>query len=162
LNLPGNKAFCDTSFFFASLCPHDTNFEKAGKILEYCKDNAVTLCTTWDIISETITLLRYRANYKVAVEFLDTVKPALFIVRYDDSIRIAAEDIFKKLSRDKKFSFCDSIRIAAEDIFKKLSRDKKFSFCDAISYVLITYLLEGMPCFTFDKDFRNLGLLVYP
>jgi len=139
LNLPGNKAFCDTSFFFASLCPHDTNFEKAGKILEYCKDNAVTLCTTWDIISETITLLRYRANYKVAVEFLDTVKPALFIVRYDDSIRIAAEDIFKKLSRDKKFSFCD-----------------------AISYVLITYLLEGMPCFTFDKDFRNLGLLVYP
>lgn len=139
MNLPGNKAFCDTSFFFASLCPHDTNFEKAGKILEYCKDNAVTLCTTWDIISETITLLRYRANYKVAVEFLDTVKPALFIVRYDDSIRIAAEDIFKKLSRDKKFSFCD-----------------------AISYVLITYLLEGMPCFTFDKDFRNLGLLVYP
>ena len=139
MNLPGNKAFCDTSFFFASLCPHDTNFEKAGKILEYCKDNAVTLCTTWDIISETITLLRYRANYKVAVEFLDTIKPALFIVRYDDSIRIAAEDIFKKLSRDKKFSFCD-----------------------AISYVLITYLLEGMPCFTFDKDFRNLGLLVYP
>ena len=139
MNLPGNKAFCDTSFFFASLCPHDTNFEKAGKILEYCKDNAVTLCTTWDIISETITLLRYRANYKVAVEFLDTVKPALFIVRYDDSIRIAAEDIFKKLSRDKKFSFCN-----------------------AISYVLITYLLEGMPCFTFDKDFRNLGLLVYP
>ena len=139
MNLLGNKAFCDTSFFFASLCPHDTNFEKAGKILEYCKDNAVTLCTTWDIISETITLLRYRANYKVAVEFLDTIKPALFIVRYDDSIRIAAEDIFKKLSRDKKFSFCD-----------------------AISYVLITYLLEGMPCFTFDKDFRNLGLLVYP
>ena len=139
MNLPGNKAFCDTSFFFASLCPHDTNFEKAGKILEYCKDNAVTLCTTWDIISETITLLRCRANHKVAVEFLDTVKPALFIVRYDDSIRIAAEDIFKKLSRDKKFSFCN-----------------------AISYVLITYLLEGMPCFTFDKDFRNLGLLVYP
>ena len=139
MNLPGNKAFCDTSFFFASLCPHDINFEKAGEILEYCKDNAVVLHTTWDIISETITLLRYRANHKVAVEFLVAVKPTLSIRRYDDSIRTAAEEVFKKLSKDKRLSFCD-----------------------AISYVLLTYLLEGMPCLTFDKDFRSLGLLVYP
>ncbi|HLG28818.1 MAG TPA: PIN domain-containing protein [Candidatus Brocadiales bacterium] len=139
LNLPDNKVFCDTSFFFASLCPHDTNFEKAGALLEYCKDNAVSIYTTWDIISETATLLRYRASHKVAVEFIDEVKPVLSIIKYDDTIRDAAEKVFKKLSRDKRLSFCD-----------------------AISFLVITELLEDMPCLTFDRDFKNLGLLVYP
>ncbi|MDP3049050.1 MAG: hypothetical protein Q8N12_06435 [Thermodesulfovibrionales bacterium] len=137
--LPQNRAFCDTSFFFASLCPHDLKFEEAGRILDYCKDNAVTLCTTWDIISETITLLRYRASYKAAIEFMDVIKPALSIIKYDDSVRIATEEVFKKLSKDKRISFCD-----------------------AISYVVVTHLLKDMPCFSFDKDFRSLGLLVYP
>lgn len=137
--LPQDKVFCDTSFFFASLYPNDSNFEKAGELLEFCKANKVELYTTWDVISETVTLLRYRADYKIAVEFLETVKPSLSIIKYDDSIRAAAEEIFKKLSRDKKISFCD-----------------------AISFVVITHLLDAIPCFTFDRDFRNLGLTVYP
>jgi predicted nucleic acid-binding protein len=139
LNLPQNKVFCDTSFFFASLCPHDSNFTKAGELLEYCKNNSVTLYTTWDIIGETVTLLRYRANYNLAVEFLDRIKPTLYIVHYDDSVRIAAEEVFKKLSKDKRLSFCD-----------------------AISYIVITHMLNNIPCFTFDKDFRSIGLTVYP
>ena len=31
---PGPRAFCDTSFFFASLCPRDVNYERAGEILK--------------------------------------------------------------------------------------------------------------------------------
>ncbi|HDZ02553.1 MAG TPA: PIN domain-containing protein [Nitrospirae bacterium] len=139
MNLPQNKAFCDTSFFFASLCPDDSNFEKAGTLLEYCNNNAVTLCTTRDIISETVTLLRYRASYRIAVKFIDVIKPFLLIVQYEDSVRIAAEEVFKKFSRDKRLSFCD-----------------------AISYVVITHMLDNIPCFTFDKDFKNLGITVYP
>jgi predicted nucleic acid-binding protein len=115
------------------------NYVKAGEVLRGCSDDAVTLCTTWDVISETVTLLRYRASYRTAVRFLDEVKPALEIVRYDDSIRSAAEEIFKKLSRDKKLSFCD-----------------------AISCVVITHLLDNIPCLTFDRDFRALGLSVHP
>jgi predicted nucleic acid-binding protein len=139
MNLPHNRAFCDTSFFFASLYPGDTNYEGAGDILAECQEDAVTLHTTWDIISETVTLLRYRASYKTAVLFLDAIKPTLAIVRYDDSVRFAAEEAFKKLSKDKKLSFCD-----------------------ALSFVIITELLDGMPCLTFDRDFRSLGLTVYP
>jgi len=139
LNLPVSKAFCDTSFFFASLCPHDANFEKAGVLLEYCRDNAVTLYTTWDIISETVTLLRYGLSHKAAVEFLDTVKPALYVIKYDDSIRDAAEKVFNKLSRDKKICFCDGI-----------------------SNVVITGMLDGMLCFTFDRDFKSLVLVAHP
>ncbi|MBI5101651.1 MAG: type II toxin-antitoxin system VapC family toxin [Nitrospirae bacterium] len=139
MNLPHDKAFCDTSFFFASLSPEDANYKAAGALLEYCKKHNVILYTTWDIISETVTLLRYRANYRMAVTFLDLIKPALFIIPYDDSVRAEAEKVFRKLSKDKRLSFCD-----------------------AISYVVIAHLLEGIPCLTFDRDFRSLGLTVFP
>jgi predicted nucleic acid-binding protein len=133
------KAFCDTSFFYASLVPDDANYDRAEDLLEYCRGNAVVLYTTWDIISETATLLRYRASFKTALEFLDEIKPVLYIVRYDDSVKTSAEDVFKKLSRDKKISFCD-----------------------AVSFVVITHMLDNIPCFSFDRDFKTLGLTVYP
>ena len=137
--LPQNRVFCDTSFFYASLVPDDANYDRAEDLLKHCKENAVVLYTTWDIISETVTLLRYRASFKTALEFLDEIKPALYIVHYDDSVRISAEDVFRKLSRDKKISFCD-----------------------AVSFVVITHVLDNIPCFSFDRDFKTLGLTVYP
>ena len=139
MNFPQNAAFCDTSFFFASLYPGDSNYGRAGDILSRCQEEGIILHGTWDIVSETVTLLRYRAGYKTAVQFLDLIKPALAIVRYDDSVRSAAEQIFKKLSKDKKLSYCD-----------------------ALSFVIVTNLLDNMSCLTFDKDFRSLGLTVYP
>jgi len=139
VNFPQSRVFCDTSFFFASLHPGDTNYDRAGDILAECQEQSVTLHTTWDVVSETVTLLRYRASYKTAVQFLDVIKPALAIVRYDDSVRAAAEEIFKKLSKDKKLSYCD-----------------------ALSFMIITRLLDNTPCLTFDGDFRSLGLMVYP
>lgn len=134
-----SRAFCDTSFFFASLSPDDTNHDRTRKMLTECQEQSITLYTTWDIISETVTLLRYRADFRTAVQFLEVIKPALAVVRYDDSVRAAAEEVFKKFSRDKKISFCD-----------------------AISFVVITRLLDDIPCLTFDRDFRSLGLAVYP
>jgi len=139
VNFPQGRAFCDTSFFFASLYPGDTNYDRAGDILAECLEQSVTLHTTWDVVSETVTLLRYRADYKTAVQFLDVIKPSLAIVRYDDSVRSSAEEVFKKLSKDKKLSYCD-----------------------ALSFVMITGPLDNMPCLTFDRDFRSLGLMVYP
>jgi predicted nucleic acid-binding protein len=139
VNFPDRKAFCDTSFFFASLVPEDVNYERAGDILAFCKENALTLCTTWDVISETVTLLRYRASYRLAMQFLDTIKPALLVVRYDDSVRQAADKIFRKLGRDKRLSYCD-----------------------AVSYVIVTGILGNIPSLSFDKDFRAMGLTVYP
>jgi len=139
VNFPQGRAFCDTSFFFASLYPGDTNYDRAGDILAECREQSVTLHTTWDIVSETIALLRYRASYKTAVQFLDVIKPTLAIVRYDDLVRSAAEEVFRKFSKDKKLSYCD-----------------------ALSVVIIADLLDNMPCLTFDTDFRGLGLTVYP
>jgi predicted nucleic acid-binding protein len=93
--------------------------------------------TTWDVISETVTLLRYRHISAAAIGFLDDVKPGLHVMDYGANIRLEAEQIFRRHGRDHRLSFCD-----------------------AISFVVVTALLERVPCFAFDEDFRRLGLTV--
>jgi predicted nucleic acid-binding protein len=137
IEFPRRQAFGDTSFFFASLCPRDVNFKRAGVILEEAVSQGIALWTTWDIISETATLLLYRFHARAAIRFLDEIKPVLRIVEYDDSVRQEAERIFRLLSKDKKLSFCD-----------------------AISYVVIKMVLQDIACLSFDEDFSHLGLIV--
>jgi predicted nucleic acid-binding protein len=95
------------------------------------------LWTTWDVISESITLLRYRHSSAAAIRFLDDVKPGLHVANYGPDVRAKAEDVFRRRSREHRLSFCD-----------------------AISFVVVTSLLDRMPCFAFDEDFRRLGLTV--
>ncbi len=120
-----------------SLCPKDVNFRRAGEILDEAVSQGISLWTTWDVISETATLLLYRHQAKAAIRFLDEIKPALRIVEYDDSVRQEAERVFRLLSKDKKLSFCD-----------------------AISYVIVKTVLQDIACLTFDEDFSRLGLIV--
>ena len=137
IEFPGNRAFCDISFFFATLYPKDVNYEGAGQILKDALTQEVTLWTTWDIISETVTLLLYRFNSRAAIRFLDEIKPVLNIIYYDDSVRDEAEQVFRILSSDKRLSFCD-----------------------AISYVVVKTILKDIICLSFDEDFSRLGLTV--
>lgn len=137
IQFPGRQAFCDTSFFFASLYPKDVNYDRAGQILKEALAQKISLWTTWDIISETATLLLYRFSSKAAIRFLDEMKPALNIIYYDDSVRDEAERIFRLFSKDKRLSFCD-----------------------AISYVVVRTILKDMVCLSFDEDFTSLGLTI--
>jgi len=137
IRFPGNQAFCDTSFFFASLYPRDINYERAGQILSEALIQKILLWTTWDIISETTTLLLYRFNSRAAIRFLDEIKPSLNIIYYDDSVRQETERIFRLFTKDKRLSFCD-----------------------AISYVVVTTVLKDIVCISFDEDFSRLGLNV--
>jgi predicted nucleic acid-binding protein len=59
-------------------------------------------------------------------------------------------------------TYGDRVRDEAEQIFRTYARDHRLSFCDAISFVVVTSLLNHLPCFTFDEDFRALGLTVLP
>jgi predicted nucleic acid-binding protein len=122
---------------FASLYPKDINYERAGQILEEALTQKISLWTTWDIISETVTLFLYRFNSKAAIRFLDEIKPVLRIIYYDDSVRDEAERIFRLFSKDKKLSFCD-----------------------AISYVVVKTILKDIVCISFDEDFSRLALRV--
>ena len=137
IEFPRRQAFGDTSFFFACLYPKDVNFKRAGEILEEAVSQEITLWTTWDVISETATLLLYRFHAKAAIRFMDEIKPTLQIVEYDESVRQEAERVFRLLSKDKKLSFCD-----------------------AISYVIVKTVLQDIACLSFDEDFSRLGLIV--
>jgi predicted nucleic acid-binding protein len=131
--------FCDTSFFYACLDPKDVNHARAHMLVEESASAGTTWCATWDIVSETVTLLRYRRHFRAALAFLSEVKPQLQIVPYGDRVRAEAEQVFTSYGHDHRLSFCD-----------------------AISFVVVTSLLDHVPCFTFDEDFRRLGLTVLP
>ena len=128
------RIFCDTSFFYACLDPSDANHAAAGEALATFKN--ATLSCTWDIVSETITLLRYRSHYKIAARFIDRVLPHLNIIEYDSDVR-------KEALR----------------VFKKFSRDKRLSLCDCISFVILTAVIPQTQIITFDSDFRRCGFV---
>lgn len=77
-----SRLFCDPSFFYACLDPTDANYGRASAIVGEAVAARTVFCVTWDIISETVTLLRYRRNFQAALAFLTEVKPALRIVAY--------------------------------------------------------------------------------
>jgi predicted nucleic acid-binding protein len=137
--IPSDRVFCDTGFFYACLAQHDRHYQRAGELLEQCRDQRIGMFSTWEIVSETITLLTYRFNAKAAVRFLDTMKPALSLIPTTQVI----------LSE-------------AEKVFRRHVKARRLSFCDAISFVVVTTLLDNVPCLSFDADFKALGLTVVP
>lgn len=132
-------AFCDTSFFYACLDPRDANHARARRLVAASAAAGTAMYTTWDIISETATLLLYRRHFQAACAFLNEVKPTLRIVTYGDGVREEAQRMFTTYGQDHRLSFCD-----------------------AISFIVVTTLLDHAPCYTFDDDFRSLGLTVLP
>lgn len=133
------RVFCDTSYFYACADPGDAYHPAAVTLADQAAVRRTELWATWDVVSETVTLLRYRHSAAAALRFLDEVKPKLFLAEY------GAE-----------------VRGEAEQVFRRQGRDHRLSFCDAISFVVVTTLLDRMPCLAFDEDFRRLGLTVLP
>ncbi len=134
----GNRrVFADTSYFFALLHPRDSDHSKALEISEAVARDRLAVYTTWEVVIETVTLLRYRASYESARMFLQEVAPELIIV-----YPLVAE------------------REAAMQFFLRRARDLKLSLCDAISFVIVSTRLHRAPCLTFDADFAALGLTV--
>lgn len=136
-SIPGDRVFCDTSFFYASLDINETTHHQALQILDICAKQRVRFFTTWEIISETVTLLRYRLSYNSAVRFIDEVIPEMNIIQITPSMKVEA------------------LRI-----FKRYNQDKRISFCDILSYLVVTQQLERIPSLAFDPDFEQLGLTV--
>jgi uncharacterized protein len=131
------RVFCDTSYFYACLDSSDMHHPQAYPLVTEASEAGVALWTTWDVVSETITLLRYRVGHASALAFIDDLYPRLRLVEYGTEVRAQALGIFRRYGRERRLSFCD-----------------------AISFVVVTTLLERMPCFAFDEDFRRLGLTV--
>ncbi|MGH7332026.1 MAG: type II toxin-antitoxin system VapC family toxin [Candidatus Rokuibacteriota bacterium] len=129
------RVFCDSSYFYACADSDDVYHVRSLALARAAAGRGTQLWTTWDVISETVTLLRYRHSWAAAIGFLDAVRPGLRVIDY-----------------------AASVRLEAEKVFRRHGRDHRLSFCDAVSFVVVTTLLERMPCFTFDEGFRRLAL----
>ena len=132
------RVFADTSYFFALLSPHDSNHDRAVEISQEVAHERLNVYTTWDIVVETVTLLRYRANFESARIFLAEVTPDLILVHA-----------------------LETERQAAIQLFLRRSRDRRLSLCDAISYSVVSSRLGWAPCLAFDADFAALGLTIF-
>lgn len=129
--------FADTSFFYAALDRRDRDHGRACDFARSIQERDIGVVTTWEVVVETVTLLRYRYSYFGAQTFLRRVLPTLNLVYMDD------------VERRK-----------ALILFSRVSRDRKISLCDAISAVVVKERLASIPCLSFDEDFPALGLTV--
>ncbi|HWQ70533.1 MAG TPA: PIN domain-containing protein [Patescibacteria group bacterium] len=129
--------FADTSFFYAALDRRDRDHGRARDLAHSIQQQRIGVATTWEVVVETVTLLRYRYSYLGAQTFLRRVLPTLNLVYIDDDERRKALILFSRISQDRKISLCD-----------------------AISAVVVKERLASIPCLTFDDDFLVLGLTV--
>jgi predicted nucleic acid-binding protein len=131
------SVFGDTSYFYALADSKDEHHWRALELSEEVAELRIEVATTWDVVVESVTMLRYRLGFQAASKFLIALDTSLVVFR-------PSEDD----------------RQRAIEIFLRRSRDKELSLCDAMSYVIVSRHLDWAPCLTFDADFAALGLTI--
>jgi len=131
------RVFGDTSYFYALADSRDEHHWRAVELSQEVAELRIEVATTWDVVVESVTLLRYRLGFRAAARFLATLDSGLIVFYPSEPDRQRSVEIF--LSR---------------------SRDKELSLCDAISFVIVSRHLDWAPCLTFDADFAALGLTI--
>jgi len=129
--------FADTSFIVALLYTDDSNHALAVEIFRDVAALKIRVVSTWEVVLETVTLLRRRAGYRFARMFVTDVFPEIELILTTESEHLEALSVF--LER---------------------SRGREISLCDAVSYVIVTTRLSWAPCLSFNSDFAALGLPV--
>jgi hypothetical protein len=129
--------FVDTSAWFASVVPSDTDHKAASR---WVAQNTQLLLTTDYVVDETLTLLRSRGEASRA----NSLGEAFFSSTLADLYFLTEEDIRQTWETFRQFS------------------DKDWSFTDCSSRVVMAKL--GMTsAFTFDHHFRQFGFVnVFP
>ena len=132
--------FVDTSAWYAFEVEDDVNHEAACKFLSNIASGKHGVSITTDyVLDEALTLLRSRRDLASANAFIEKI-------RKSKSIRVfwIDEGLFEK----------------ALVILQK-SDHKTWSFTDCTSFALMRELSVS-EAFTFDRHFREAGLLAFP
>ena len=133
------RLFADTGTWCALYDRSDIHHVRASTFLRELKGQKVRLITSDYVIDEALTLLRFRAGHREAVEFGKWVlqSPLVKVVRVDENIWRAAWEIFAKYA------------------------DKAFSFTDCTSFAIMRRL--GIAnAFAFDHNFEQMGFILLP
>lgn len=129
-----HDVYCDASFLIALFSKKDTKHKRALELFGEIKELRIDIHTSWFVISETMTVLRYQYGYTEALIFNQSID--LYNIHH------SVESQYQQ----------------AIAVFNLFGKDKKISFVDALTRVLILGKLQKMPVLSFDDDFRALGL----
>ncbi len=130
------RVFCDAGFFIALYSKKDAHHERALALFKEAHDAKSRLFTSWLMVSEALTILRYHYGFSEAFTFGQSLE------LYE--IIMPSENLCQQ----------------ALAIFNLKSQKLKISFADALSFVLLSGPLKDAPALSFDDDFRKLGLTV--
>ena len=108
--------FVDTGAWIALTDTSDQYHDEAAQIYATLKQQRIRFITTDYVIDEAVTRLRYDANHRVALEFLDAMTlsgtaGALQIVHINESLFKDAVSIFRKYD-SAVLSFTDCVSFA--------------------------------------------------
>lgn len=128
------KVFIDTSGWVALYDRNDQNHSNAKGLWKKIISQDNLIYTTFDVLDETITLLRFHSNYKQSLEFGETLfkSKIINIIETNEETREKAWEFYKKFS------------------------DKKLSLTDCTSFAVM-FLFKISEVFTFDKHFFQVG-----
>ena len=129
--------FIDSGPFRGAYNTRDQYSDRAGGGFEKIRRGYYKMVTTDYIIDESYTGILISSNYENAMEF-------------DKLLRIGNMKIEK--ITPQRFA-------AAQEVFRRFNKDKKWSFTDCTSYVVMKEL-KIKDVFTFDENFGEMGFRV--
>jgi len=133
------RPFADTGAWCALYDRTDVHHASASAFLQKLKRQKVQLIISDYVLDESLTLLRFRAGHKEAVEFGRWVlqSPLVKVINVDEKIWQAAWEIFVRYD------------------------DKGFSFTDCTSFAIMRHL-GLINALAFDHNFEQAGFVVLP
>ena len=130
--------FVDSGAWIAFLDQRDQHHDNAVAIYNDLRHQRTRLLTTDYVIDETATRLRYKANYSIAVQFLDLIENS-------------------KVTRGLTVTEIDSALFQeAERLFRQYDT-AELSFTDCTSFV-VCQQLNISEAFAFDQHFPMMGI----
>jgi uncharacterized protein len=129
--------FLDTSAFLAIENRRDTHHHQAVGFRDSCFKKGEAFLTTDYILDESYTLIRFRAGYRIAVQFGEALR---------GSRLLRIEHITPEVIEE------------AWHLFKNFS-DHDFSFTDCTSFIVMERL-QVQTAFSFDQPFKEYGRFI--
>ena len=133
--MASEKAFVDTSAFYALMDRTDSNHEEAVEAWRFLLERDVSLHTCSYVVVETLALLQSRLGFKAADLWYRDVLAVVSVLWIDESVHKEAHALWLGLSR------------------------KRVSFVDCTSFVAMRRSGLGT-AFCFDRHFREQGFRV--
>ncbi len=133
------RLFVDTGAWCALYDRSDVHHARASAFLQEIKRQKAQLITSDYVLDESLTLLRFRAGHKEAVEF---------------GRWVLQSQLVKVINADEK------TWQSAWDLFVRYD-DKPFSFTDCTSFAIMRQL-GLLNAFAFDRNFEQAGFVMLP